>query len=99
MPVYQVVVQDGKGEDFESLIQLSDVMTIEEEPDETTEWVYGDPCPNCGHTGTFGETCQSHGVSYFDDEGNIVRYEEDTIGEPLYVDCPECGTVLIDELT
>jgi endogenous inhibitor of DNA gyrase (YacG/DUF329 family) len=62
------------------------------------EYEYGDPCPECGHDEYFGETCKAHGVTYFDDDGNVESFEVGEMGEPLIVECPECETELMNKL-
>lgn len=62
------------------------------------DYEYGEPCPNCGHSEYFYETCGSHGTSYFND-GQCVDYKEQHVGDPIQsVVCPECDTTLIKKV-
>lgn len=65
---------------------------------EHDDYEYGDACPECGHDGNFSETCAAHGTSYFDDDGNVQDFDWELFDYPLYVECPECNTVLMDKL-
>jgi uncharacterized CHY-type Zn-finger protein len=63
-----------------------------------TDYEYGDPCPNCGNRDRFGESCLTHGVTYFDENGNVQDFDWSEFGKPIVVECSECETTLIDKL-
>lgn len=58
----------------------------------------GDPCPNCGSSGSFGATVKSHGTLYFDDEGRVTDWKERHAGETLQIQCLDCDMMLMDKL-
>lgn len=63
-----------------------------------TDYEYGDPCPECGHREYLAESCLAHGMTYFDENGNVQDFNVSEYGEEIVVECHECDTVLIDKL-
>jgi len=61
------------------------------------DWSYGEPCTNCGSE-YLGETCKGHGTLKVTEQGEIDHFDLSELGDPLIVECVECGTELMNKM-